>query len=75
MIGFIDVSAILLGLVFGIVLSASIVMFLIHATIHTPQSDEDSSRFARFGAWKPISKYEGRRTYLYVAGHDPDFEW
>lgn len=75
MFGFIDVSAILMGLVFSVVLSASIVLFLIHAAIHTPHSEEEAPRLAQFGAWKPISKYEGRRTYLYVAGHDPDSEW
>ena len=75
MFGYIDLSAILLGLVFGLVLSGSIVGFLIHAAINAPQSEEDRAGAAYFAHWSPISKYESRRTYLHAAGHDPDFEW
>ena len=75
MFGYVDLNAILLGLVFGLVFSASIVAFLIHAAVNVPQTEEDQAHAARIARWSPISKYESRRTYLHVAGHDADFEW
>lgn len=75
MFGFVDLNALLLGVVFGLALSIMIVAFLIHAAIHTPQAEEDRSRTLRPGKWTAFSGYEGRRAYLHVAGHDPDFEW
>jgi hypothetical protein len=71
-----DINALLLGLLFGLALSVTIVIFLVHAAINTPQTDEDRSRMSRFGMWKPIARYESRRTYLHASGHDPEvYEW
>lgn len=71
-----DVNALLWGLLFGLVLSVTIVVFLVHAAINAPQTEEDRSRMARFGTWRPIAKYENRRTYLHANGHDPEvYEW
>lgn len=71
-----DVSALVWGLLFGLVLSITIVIFLVHAAINTPQSDEDRSRMARFGTWRSVAKYESRRTFLHASGHDPEvYEW
>ncbi|HLV35540.1 MAG TPA: hypothetical protein VKY59_10520 [Spirillospora sp.] len=75
MFGVIDVNAVLLGALFGLILSAAIVLFLIYAAINAPQTEGERTRQARFGAWRPIAKYEGRRTHLYLGNHDPDFEW
>lgn len=71
-----DVNALLLGLLFGLALSVTIVIFLVHAAINTPQAEEDKSRSARFATWRPIAKYESRRTFLHASGHDPEvYEW
>lgn len=76
MFEFIDVNALVMGLVFGLVLSVTIVIFLIHAAINTPQVEEDRSRTTRFGTWRPHARYESRRTFLHASGHDPEiYEW
>jgi hypothetical protein len=76
MFEFIDVNALLMGLLFGLVLSVTIVIFLVHAAINAPQPEEDRSRAGRFGTWKPAARYENRRSYLHVGGHDPEvYEW
>ena len=76
MLGFVDVNALVFGMLFGLSLAVIIVAFLIHAAINTPQSEEDHTWTTRIGKWTSISRYEGRRTYLHSAGHDPDlYEW
>lgn len=75
MFEFIDVNALVLGLLFGLVLSVTIVIFLVHAAINTPQTEEDRTR-TTLGTWRPLARYESRRTYLHASGHDPEvYEW
>lgn len=75
MFGFVDVSTLVLGLVFGLALSTVIVWFLVHAAITAPQHDDDPAHAGRLAKWSPMARYESRRAYLHAAGHDPDVEW
>lgn len=72
----IDISAILLGLVFGLVLASAIILLLLHAAVSSPITEEETTHSFNFRNWKPVSKYESRRTFMHAAGHDPDtLEW
>ena len=72
----IDVTAILFGLVFGLVLASAIIVLLIHAALSSPITEEETTHHLNFQNWRPVSKYESRRTYMHAVGHDPDtLEW
>ena len=72
----IDVTAILLGLIFGLVLASAIILLLVHAAVSSPLTEEETHHNFSFTHWKPVSKYESRRTFMHAAGHDPDtLEW
>jgi hypothetical protein len=70
MFGFVDFNMLVLGLIFGLALSTVLVLFLIYAAANTPRIEE------RPHNWRPISKYESRRSFLHATGHDSDtYEW
>ena len=75
MFAYVDLNALVLGLLFGLVLSTAVVAFLIHAAIHTPQGEDDGMRSTDLGKLSAIARYEGRRAYLHQTGHDIDIEW
>ena len=68
----IDLTALVMGLVFGLVLATAIVFLLVYATLNTPQMED----LPGMNTWKPISRYESQRTYLHASGHHPDMvDW
>ncbi len=72
----IDVTAILFGLVFGLVLASAIIILLVHAAVSSPITEEETTHKFNLNTWRPVSKYESRRTFMHAAGHDPDtLEW
>ena len=69
----IDVNTVVFGILFGLVLAASIIMLLVYAAIQTPQPEDEKSQITQ---WTPMAKYESHRTYLHATGHDPDvLDW
>lgn len=68
----VDLNALIMGMVFGLVLAAAIVALLVYATANAPQLEDAPG----LNAWRPISRYESQRTYLHASGHHPDvIDW